>query len=72
MNHHDERAALLALLGSPPLHWDRIPVGLEGNVGGSEARWRVWTAHADNALIDEALRSLRIRAEGKQAERRVS
>lgn len=61
MNHRDERAEVLALAES--LGWQtRIPVRLE-NVGGTAVRWRDFTYRADNALIDEALRMLRIRAQ---------
>lgn len=60
LNHRDERAELLELAES--LGWrTRIPVGIE-NVGKTEMRWRDFTERADNGLIDEALRQLRIRA----------
>lgn len=61
LNHHDERAALLALVDvvGPKT---RIPVGIE-NVGGTLIRWQDFAEHAENALIDDALHSLRLRAE---------
>lgn len=63
MNHRDERAEVLALVAQLPNGWrTRIPVGLNHNEGGTAVRWQTFTAQADNVLIDEALRQLKIRA----------
>ncbi len=67
LNHHDERAEVLALVESLGYR-TRIPVGIERNVGGTLTNWQTFTAQADNSLIDDALRSLRIRAEAREME----
>lgn len=65
LNHHDERADLLALIETLG-YQTRIPVGIERNVGGTWVRWQTFAAQADNSLIDDALRSLRIRAQARE------
>jgi hypothetical protein len=63
LNHHDERAELLALVEVVG-YQTRVPVVPgQPSEGGTLVRWQTFAAQADNSLIDEALRSLRIRRE---------
>ena len=61
LNHHDERAALLALAES--LNWWRGIIAPGDVVGGTRVNWQTFAAQASNERIDSALQTLRIRAE---------